>query len=87
MKKKFLLSDTPAHPGGGTVYLVSGYKAAVYELDRSENREEAGSPNLLSIVRAGASVRLLQQLPLDELRLREERLTSKLLHHLTRHER
>ncbi|PHJ25226.1 pp-loop domain-containing protein [Cystoisospora suis] len=87
LRKDLLLSDVPAHPGGGCVYLVSGYKAAVYELDRSENREEAGSPNLLSIVRAAASIRFLQQLPVKEIRSREERLTLKLLHSLRQHER
>ncbi|PFH31609.1 hypothetical protein BESB_025830 [Besnoitia besnoiti] len=87
LKKKLLLSDLPAHPGGGSVYLVSGHKTAVYTLDRSEHREEAGTPNLLAVIRAAAAVRLLQQLPMELVRTREELWTRKLLHRLRAHPR
>ncbi|KAL8274197.1 hypothetical protein Esti_001882 [Eimeria stiedai] len=52
---------------------------AVYLMERAEDREEGGSPNLPAVCRAALALRLLQQLPLAQLRLREDLAVQALL--------
>ncbi|CAD7946974.1 unnamed protein product [Amoebophrya sp. A25] len=94
MKKRLLRSNTvPTTPGGGTVFYVSD--AGQSYIQNHEEREEAGTPNILADIRAGMAFKIhhamagdgasssSSALQLDEpvcgMEAREERLRQRLL--------
>ena len=51
VSKRLLSNDTPSVPGGGTVFFVSQH--AHRYLQNFEEREEAGTPDIVAAIRAG----------------------------------
>eukprot|EP01053_Blabericola_migrator_P000563 Blabericola_migrator_1__562@NODE_113_length_13881_cov_115_766396_g101_i0_p1_GENE_NODE_113_length_13881_cov_115_766396_g101_i0NODE_113_length_13881_cov_115_766396_g101_i0_p1_ORF_typecomplete_len1421_score268_95Aminotran_5/PF00266_19/2_7e49ATP_bind_3/PF01171_20/5e41PAPS_reduct/PF01507_19/0_00085zfmet/PF12874_7/0_018QueC/PF06508_13/6_8e03QueC/PF06508_13/7_1e03QueC/PF06508_13/0_15SelA/PF03841_13/0_43SelA/PF03841_13/1_1e03zfC2H2_8/PF15909_5/0_19Pyridoxal_deC/PF00282_19/0_24zfC2H2_2/PF12756_7/0_63zfC2 len=60
--KKFLLTnEVPGNPGGGSVRFVAK-DTQLYSMN-SEEREEAGTPNVIACIRAGLVFRLVNDIP------------------------
>ncbi|KAG5192248.1 pyridoxal phosphate-dependent transferase, partial [Tribonema minus] len=60
VKRRLLANAVPTVPGGGSVFFVTPTDHRF--LRNREEREEAGSPDLLGVVRLGLAMRLQQQL-------------------------
>lgn len=69
--KRFLMqSAVPYSPGGGTVFFVTAQGTPLY-LGNDAEREEAGSPDVTSAVRAGLCFHLLRSIGWDTVMNRE----------------
>ncbi|SFA93451.1 aminotransferase class V-fold PLP-dependent enzyme [Clostridium frigidicarnis] len=81
-KKEFLEDNNePFIKGGGTVELVTK-DIAIW--DRSPLKDEGGTPNILGIVALISSMKLLNQIGMDNIHDEEIKLTSYLLNNLKR---
>ncbi|CAE8599370.1 unnamed protein product, partial [Polarella glacialis] len=75
VKKELLCNAVPAVAGGGVVFYVTD-KGHSY-IQNSEEREEAGTPNIVGCIRAGLVHHLLDQMPPGIIRARESALLQK----------
>lgn len=79
--KKLFTGAKPAVSGGGTVsYVTSNHHRYVTDLVR---REEAGTPNIVGDIRAGAVMALKQAIGSQEIEHREQLITQKALKRLS----
>lgn len=77
VKKRLLCNAVPAVPGGGVVFYVS--LASHSYIQNSEEREEAGTPNIVGCIRAGLVFHLMDQVPSGAVQAREERMLDRVL--------
>lgn len=68
---------SPDQPGGGTVLWTNPWGKYAFIPD-VEAREDGGTPAFLQAIKAALAVQLKEQMGLDEIRKREERLVSRL---------
>ena len=82
-KKRFLRNETPCFVGGGVVHYVTPHSQQYIE--NLEDREEAGTPNIMGCIRAGLVYRV--HALLDEARMvaEEKRLFYRLLNNIKTH--
>eukprot|EP01059_Diplonema_ambulator_P025934 TRINITY_DN4306_c0_g1_i1.p1 TRINITY_DN4306_c0_g1~~TRINITY_DN4306_c0_g1_i1.p1 ORF type:complete len:989 (+),score=351.71 TRINITY_DN4306_c0_g1_i1:42-3008(+) len=82
-KKKHLTNEVPCTVGGGIVHYVSPTSHSY--IDNHEEREEAGTPNIVGCIKAGVVYRMHSMLDGNMLHRKEtellELLTGKLAHH------
>jgi selenocysteine lyase/cysteine desulfurase len=77
VKRSLLRRPVPSVPGGGTVLWVSP-SAHAYHAD-PEVREEGGTPGIVESIRAGLVFALKEQVGVEEIRRREQRLARRAL--------
>jgi len=77
VKKRILCNAVPAVPGGGVVFYVSD--AGHSYIQNSEEREEAGTPNIVGCIRAGLVFHTLDQLPVGLVASREGSMLERVL--------
>lgn len=70
--KKSLLGDKPSFAAGGTVGYVS--RTSVDYLCDFERREEAGTPPILQLIRAGLAFKIKDSVGVEQIEKQEERL-------------
>ncbi len=86
--KRCLRKDTPDRPGGGTVEYVSYFgRHAIDYVRNLEEREEGGTPAILSDIRAGAAFLVRELMDPADLARRETALARRALQRLGRHPR
>uniref|UniRef100_A0A0G4F6Q6 C2H2-type domain-containing protein n=1 Tax=Chromera velia CCMP2878 TaxID=1169474 RepID=A0A0G4F6Q6_9ALVE len=85
MKKKWMQNAVPGCPGGGVVFFVSEDNHSYVK--HPEEREEAGSPDLLACVRVGLALRLHSELSAERIAEREARMASFLVERWAEHPR
>ncbi len=79
---------TPERPGGGTVDYVAGARPdAIDYTKKLEEREEGGTPAIVSDVRAGTAFLVKEMVGPDRIRAHEVRLARRALERLTKHPR
>ncbi|MBK8491692.1 MAG: aminotransferase class V-fold PLP-dependent enzyme [Saprospirales bacterium] len=71
--KELYHNRIPDHPGGGTVTWTNPWGEHAY-FDDIELREDGGTPPFLQAIRAALSIRLKEQMGVDQIREREEEL-------------
>jgi len=77
VKKRLLCNAVPALPGGGVVFYVS--EGGHSYIQNSEEREEAGTPNIVGCIRAGLAFHLQDQIPSGAVVAREEAMRHRAL--------
>lgn len=77
VKKRLLCNAVPAVVGGGVVFYVTDRRHSY--IQNSEEREEAGTPNILGCIRAGLAYHLLDQLPGAAVESRETKMLQRML--------
>ncbi|EZG87452.1 PP-loop protein [Gregarina niphandrodes] len=85
VKKRFLSGDRPGTVGGGVVRFVSK-ETQLYSLHREE-REEAGTPNIVACIRTGMVFKLASLVPLPLTVARESEFAHMLLNAWQREKR
>ncbi|MCL6460093.1 MAG: aminotransferase class V-fold PLP-dependent enzyme [Gorillibacterium sp.] len=70
-------SNTPDHPGGGTVIWTDRWKGCIYVKDREE-REDGGTPGFLQAAKVALAISLKNQMGIHAMQAREEELVDKL---------
>jgi len=76
-KKRLLQNKVPATPGGGSVfYVTSGSQTYI---QTNEDREEAGTPNIIACIKTGLVYHLANQTPHALIEKRERDLQKQLL--------
>ena len=83
LRKSACACAIPSWPGGGTVTYVSE-TVACYS-DRIEDREEAGTPNILGDIRAGLAFLVKDVIGAEYMAARNAELARKGLEHFSRH--
>ncbi len=79
-------SRTPERPGGGTVDYVSGCgKDKVDYVHKLEEREEGGTPNILSDLRAGTAFLVKEMIGASRIQQHELAIAQHALNRLSRH--
>lgn len=63
VKKQLLNNPVPSTPGGGAVFYVTGSDHRY--LANLEEREEAGTPNILGAIRSGLVIQLMEAVGVD----------------------
>ena len=71
-------SDTPDHPGGGTVVWTDRWQSCIYVSDR-ENREDGGTPGFLQAAKAALTLTLKEQMGVARMEARERELNARLM--------
>ncbi|CEM01505.1 unnamed protein product [Vitrella brassicaformis CCMP3155] len=84
-KKRLLQNWVPAEPGGGVVFFVSS-EGHTY-IENAEEREEAGTPDVVGCIRAGLVYRLHSLLPTQLIQRREAILAQRLQQRWSKHPR
>ena len=82
LRKSACACDTPSWPGGGTVKYVSE-KIACYS-DRIEDREEAGTPNILGDIRAALAFIVKDVIGAEYMAERNAELSRRAMEHFAR---
>ena len=77
MKRRLFMNPVPTIPGGGTVLFVTDREHRY--LDNPEEREEAGTQNILGAIRCGLVFQLKETIGAAEIRKRENRMVSEAL--------
>lgn len=77
VKKKLLCNAVPAVPGGGVIFYVSE-QGHTY-IQNSEEREEAGTPNIVGSIRAGLVFHLHDQIPAGAAEASEQAMLRRVL--------
>lgn len=81
-------SETPERPGGGTVDYVSAFeKLAVDYVKRLDEREEGGTPSILSDLRAGVGFLVKEMIGPAQILEHEKSLAHRALMRLSKHPR
>lgn len=78
LSKRLYKSKTPTQVGGGTVRWVNPWGDVLYK-DDIEEREEAGTPPILPLIRAGLALELKEKIGIDKIIFRELSIAKKLL--------
>jgi selenocysteine lyase/cysteine desulfurase len=73
--KKLYKNMIPDHPGGGTVSWTNPWGEHKY-LDNIEEREDGGTPGFLQVIKTALSIRLKEQMGVDNILQREKELTD-----------
>lgn len=60
VKKRFFENQPPTEPGGGSVFFVSS--SSHRYLKDTETREEAGTPDIVGCIRAGCTLKLINDI-------------------------
>lgn len=71
-------SETPDHPGGGTVVWTDRWQSCIYVKSR-EDREDGGTPGFLQAAKAALTLTLKEQMGVARMEAREQELTARLL--------
>lgn len=79
--KSLYLNNVPDCPGGGTVAWTNPWGGHEY-LDDIEAREDGGTPPFLQTIRTALSVRLKEEMGMDNIREREHELLDRFWSHL-----
>ena len=74
VKKHLLLNAVPSNPGGGTVFFVSDDSQRY--LENFEEREEAGTPDVLGCIRAGLVFQLKEAVTTEIIHRKEQQYCS-----------
>lgn len=81
-------SRCPERPGGGTVdYVSAAHRDAIDYTERLDEREEGGTPAIVSDVRAGTAFLVKEMVGADRIRRHEIVLARRVLERLGRHPR
>jgi selenocysteine lyase/cysteine desulfurase len=67
--------EVPDNPGGGTVDWTNPWGEFKY-VDDIEAREDGGTPGFLQTIKAALSIRLKEQMGIEQIRIREEELVK-----------
>eukprot|EP01059_Diplonema_ambulator_P025935 TRINITY_DN4306_c0_g1_i2.p1 TRINITY_DN4306_c0_g1~~TRINITY_DN4306_c0_g1_i2.p1 ORF type:complete len:680 (+),score=311.77 TRINITY_DN4306_c0_g1_i2:42-2081(+) len=81
-KKKHLTNEVPCIVGGGIVQYVSAGQHSY--VDNIEEREEAGTPNIVGCIKAGVVYKMHAMLDGDLLHKKETRMLQSLIHQLSK---
>ena len=73
--KSLYKNKIPDHPGGGTVLWTNPWGGRSY-FDDIEIREDGGTPGFLQAIRTAFSIKLKEQMGVDNMRQREEELLA-----------
>lgn len=80
--------STPERPGGGTVeYVSAAERGAIDYTERLDEREEGGTPAILSDVRAGTAFLVKEMIGAEAIVEHERELAATALHRLASHPR
>jgi selenocysteine lyase/cysteine desulfurase len=71
--KKLYKNMVPDHPGGGTVSWTNPWGEHKY-LDNIEEREDGGTPGFLQVIKTALSIRLKDQMGVENILLREKEI-------------
>lgn len=82
MKKSLLRNVVPTIPGGGNVFFVSDNNHSY--ISNPEEREEAGTPNIIADIRCGLAYRLHNAMRIDFVEKREKQMYDKVLNAMTK---
>jgi selenocysteine lyase/cysteine desulfurase len=74
VKKRLLTNLVPSVPGGGTVFYVTDTHHRY--LENLEEREEAGTPNILGAIRAGLAFHVKESVGVGLIRRREDQVVA-----------
>lgn len=86
--RRMIRTRSPERPGGGTVDYVSGFDhAAVDYVQRLDEREEGGTPAIVSDIRAGIGFLVKEMVGADRVLEHEQKLAAYALSRLGRHPR
>lgn len=77
VKKKLLCNAVPAVPGGGVIFYVSEHGHTY--IQNSEEREEAGTPNIVGSIRTGLVFHLQDQIPAGAAEAAEQAMLNRAL--------
>jgi len=75
MAKDLLYSNTPDHPGGGTVDFTNEWGDILYKKDEEE-REDGGTPGFLQAIKAALCIQLKEEMGIDKIEQREKELVE-----------
>jgi selenocysteine lyase/cysteine desulfurase len=78
ISKELYRSNEPTQVGGGTVKWVNPWGNSIFK-DYIEEREEAGTPPILPIIRIGLAIKLKEEMGVENIVNREVELAKKLL--------
>lgn len=73
--KKLYKNMVPDHPGGGTVSWTNPWGDHKY-LDNIEEREDGGTPGFLQVIKTALSVKLKEQMGIDNILKREKEIVD-----------
>lgn len=73
--KKLYKNMVPDHPGGGTVSWTNPWGEHKY-LDNIEEREDGGTPGFLQAIKTALSIKLKEQMGVDNILQREKEITG-----------
>ncbi len=73
--KKLYNNMVPDHPGGGTVSWTNPWGKHKY-LDNIEEREDGGTPGFLQVIKTALSIRLKEQMGVENILQREKEITD-----------
>jgi selenocysteine lyase/cysteine desulfurase len=73
--KKLYKNMVPDHPGGGTVSWTNPWGEHKY-LDNIEEREDGGTPGFLQVIKTALSVKLKEQMGIDNILQREKEIVD-----------
>jgi selenocysteine lyase/cysteine desulfurase len=73
--KKLYKNMIPDHPGGGTVSWTNPWGEHKY-VDNIEEREDGGTPGFLQVIKTALSIKLKQQMGIDNILAREHEIVS-----------
>jgi selenocysteine lyase/cysteine desulfurase len=79
--KKLYKNMVPDHPGGGTVSWTNPWGEHKY-LDNIEEREDGGTPGFLQAIKTALSIKLKEQMGVENILLREKEITDYIFNHL-----
>jgi len=74
--KKLYANKTPDHPGGGTVDWTNPWGEYKY-IDNIEAREDGGTPGFLQAIRVALSIKLKEEIGIENMAKREQQLVEK----------
>ncbi|WP_096156263.1 MULTISPECIES: aminotransferase class V-fold PLP-dependent enzyme [Bacillus] len=78
---KLCKNIAPDHPGGGTVKWTNPWGKHIY-VDDIERKEDGGTPGILQAIRAALSIKLKEEMGVENIRKRENELIAILLNSL-----
>lgn len=73
--KKLYKNMVPDHPGGGTVSWTNPWGEHKY-LDNIEEREDGGTPGFLQVIKTALSIKLKEQMGIDNILRREKEIVD-----------
>ncbi|MEP6750765.1 MAG: aminotransferase class V-fold PLP-dependent enzyme, partial [Bacteroidota bacterium] len=80
--RKIYKNAVPDHPGGGTVLYSNPWEGRAY-IEDIEQREDGGTPPFLQAIKAGMTIRLKEQMGVDNMLEREALIVPMILEKLS----